>query len=166
MTKQLAAAAALFVALSASAAAQAAAARSQPTATTRAVHEWLAFMPEAIETADSVESMIVRPDGRHMVLPADSGRIYVTVRGMLKRISADSGLAPVKLEYIYLLDTKGQVHRSTVTGVGYYPALKESPAAYSFLVPRGTVAARLRFGTGETDLRKLKAKHVPTSLRK
>lgn len=166
MIKRLATAAAFVVALSASAAAQATAARAQPAVTARAVHEWLAFMPEAIETADSVESMIVRPDGRHIVLPADSGRIYLTVRGTLKRIAADSGLAPVKLDYIYLLDAKGAAHKSTVTGISFYPALKESPMAYSFLVPRGTVAARLRFGTGEADLRKLKAPHVPTSLRK
>jgi len=155
----------LSVTLSAVAAAQATAARAQTAATNRAVHEWLAFTPHGIETADSVESMIVRPNGRHMVLPADSGQVYLTVRGTLKRILADSGLVPVKLDYVYLLDAKGQTYESTVTGLSFYPAIDESPEAYSFMVPRGTIAARLRFGKGEADLRKLKVQHVPTTLR-
>lgn len=165
MDKRLVAGVAFSLILSASAAAQATAPRAQATAPSRAVHEWLAFIPEAIETADSVESMIVRPNGRHLVLPADSGRVYLTVRGTLTRILADSGLVPVKLNYVYLLDAKGQTYESTVTGLSFYPAIDESPEAYSFMVPRGTTAARLRFGSGEADLRKLKVQHVPTTLR-
>lgn len=155
----------LLIALPALLAAQGAAARGRGSTPAPAVHEWLSFTPAEIETADSLESMIVLPNGRHAVLPADSGRVYLTVRGIIKRISADSGLAPVKLDYVSLFDTKGASYQSTAVGMGFYPALKEARQSFTFRVPRGAVAARLRFGAGEADLRGLKSRHVPTSLR-
>jgi hypothetical protein len=130
-----------------------------------AVHEWIAFTVTKVETADSVESMIVMPNGRRAVLPAASGSVWFTARGTLKRVSSDSGRSPIKFDYVYLLDAQGHSYQSTVKDVSYFPALEQAPASFTFQVPKGTVAAALHFGNGRADLRAMKPTHIALSAR-